>query len=262
MNKGGFKLSISIVDAFIVLFVLMGGIVGYKHGAIREGTQFVGLIVVLIVSFILKDKLMIILYENLPFFNFFGLIEGLDAVNILFYQLISFIFIFAILTFILRVLIVITGLVEWLLKLTVFFSVPSKIIGIFVGMLEFYVYVFVVLYILNMPVFNLTYVSDSRFGNSVLENTPVLSGLVDGTVTVYTDVWNIIQNRDKRSNSEVNTLVLATLLDNKLITIDSARKLVQSNKIIIRDPSILDEYEDSDSFYDMVKDRYNYVIGE
>lgn len=255
-------MSISIVDAFIVLFIVLGGIVGYKHGAIREGTKFVGIIVVLIISFLLKDNLMVLLYENLPFFNFFGLIRGIDAVNILFYQLISFLFIFLALTFILRVLIVITGLVEWLLKLTVFFSVPSKFIGIFVGALEYYVYVFIVLYVLNMPVFNLTYVNESSFGNSILNNTPILSGMIDDTVNVYTDVWNIIKNRDDRPAKEVNTLVLATLLDNKLITIDSAKKLVESNKIIISDPTILDEYEDNVSFYEKIKDRYGIVIGE
>lgn len=250
-------MSISIVDALIVLLILMGAIVGYKHGAIQEGIKFVGIFVVLILSFILKDKLMILMYENLPFFDFFGFIKGLDAINILFYQLVSFLIIFAALTFILKVLIVITGFVEWLLKLTVFLRIPSKIIGIFIGMLEYYVYVFIVLYILNMPIFNLTYVNDSKYGNSVLENTPILSNLVSDTVDVYKDVWNIIKNKDNKSNREVNSLVLATLLDNKLITIDSARKLVESNKIIIEDNSILDNYKDDGNFYEEIKERYN-----
>lgn len=253
---------VSIVDALIVVIVIMGGIVGYKHGAIKEGTQFIGLIVVLIISFLLKDSLMVVMYENLPFYKFFGLIEGVDAVNVLFYQLIAFLIIFIALTFILRVLIVITGFVEWLLKLTVFFSVPSKIIGIFVGMLEFYVYIFVVLYILNMPVFNLTYVNDSKFGSAILDNTPVLSGLVDDTVNVYTDIFNIIKDRDGKSNSEVNTLVLATLLDNKLITIDSARKLVDSNKIVIDDVTVLDNYKDDGNFYDEINNIYIKEMGE
>ena len=255
-------MSISIVDAIIVLLILMGGIVGYKHGAIKEGTQFLGLFIIVIVSFILKDDLMVMMYENLPFFNFVGFIRGVDAINILFYQLVAFLVIFLALYFILRVLIVITGFVEWLLKLTVFFAIPSKFIGIFVGMLEYYVYAFIVLYVLNMPFLNLTYVADSKFGNSILENTPILSGLVDDTVMVYTDVWNIIKNKDDKKSSEVNTLVLATLLDNKLITVDSARKLVESNKIIIDDESILDEYQEGDSLYDKIRDRYEVIKGD
>lgn len=253
-------MSISIVDAFVVLFIILGGIVGFKRGVIREGVNFVGIIVVFVISFLFKDSLMVMLYENLPFFNFFGPISGLDAINVLFYQFLSFLFIFILLYFILRVLLVITGLIEFLLKITIFFSLPSKILGIFVGALEYYVYVFIVLYILNMPALNLSFVNESKFGNSILTNTPVLSGMVDDTVTVYTDVWNIIRNRKNRSNKEVNTLVLATLLDNKLITVDSAKKLVEANKIIITDPSILDEYEDDGNWLDNMQDRYNFYI--
>lgn len=247
---------ISLVDAFVVLFIAMGAIVGFKNGAIKETTKFIGVFVVIIVSFILKDQLMVLFYENLPFFNFFGVIRGIDAINILLYQLLAFLVIFIALMFVLKVLVVITGVVEWLLKMTVFLSIPSKIIGLFVGVLEFYVYLFIGLYILNMPVFNLTFVSESKFGTAILENTPVLSGLVDDTVEVYSDVWGIIRDKEDKSNKEINTLVLATLLDNKLITVDSAKELVHSNKIIIEDVSLLDEYEDDGTFYDELKERY------
>lgn len=249
-------MNISLLDAFIVLFIIMGCIVGFKNGAIKEGTKFIGLFVVIIISFMLKDKLMVLFYENLPFFNFFGIIRGLDAINILFYQLISFLVIFIAFMFVLKVLIVVTGLVEWLLKMTVFLSFPSKILGLVVGAIEFYVYLFIGLYILNMPVFNLTFVSESNLGQKILEDTPILSGLVDDTVEVYSDVASIIQNRGDKSNKEINTLVLATLLDNKLITIDSARELVESNKIIIEDTSLLDQYQDNGTFYDELKERY------
>ena len=250
-------MNVSIVDAFIIMFIILGAIVGFKQGAIKTGTRFIGLFVVIIISFMLKDKLMVLMYENLPFFNFFGLIKGVEAVNILLYQLISFIVIFIALMFILKVLLVVTGLVEQLLKMTIFLSIPSKILGLFAGALEYYVYIFIVLYILNMPVFNLSFVNDSNLGNQVLETTPILSNIVDDTVNVYSDVWNIIKNREDKSNSEINALVLATLLDNKLISIESAKDLVESNKIYIEDPSILDGYEEDESFYDKLKEAYD-----
>ena len=249
---------ISLVDAIIILLILMGGIVGYKNGFIKEGMQFVGMLFIVIVSFLLKDSLMVLLYENLPFFNFFGFIKGISAINILFYQLIAFLIIFLALTFILKVLIVITGFIEWMLKLTVFLKIPSKILGIFVGILEFYVYTFIILYVLNMPVFNLSYVADSKYGEAILNNTPILSTMVDDTVKAYTDVWEIIKNKDDMTNTEVNTLVLVKLLDNKLITVDSAKKLVDANKIIITDKSILDNYSDDEYFYDEILRRYNH----
>jgi len=253
---------LNVVDLFIIIFLILGGIVGFKSGAIKEGTKFIGLFVIIIISFLLKDRLMVLLYENLPFFNFFGIIKGLSSINILLYQLIAFLFIFLVLYFFLKVLIVITGLIEWLLKLTIFLSVPSKLLGIVVGVVEYYIYIFIVLYVISMPIFNLSIANESKIGNFMLDNTPILSNLVDDTVDVYTDVWKIIENRDNKTDKEVNTLVLATLLDNDLITIESARKLVLTNKITIEDESILDNYESDGDLYDKLKDKYDEISDE
>lgn len=239
-----------VIDIIIILLLVMGGIIGFKNGAIKEGTKFLGMFLIIVISFILKDKLMVSLYENLPFFDFFGVIRGFSALNILLYQLISFLFIFGVLVFLLSVLLVITGLIQWLVKMTIFLNLPSRILGAVVGVLEFYVYLFIILYVLNMPVLNLGFVEESNLGAFILEDTPILSGLVDDTVSAYKDVWEIISNRGAMSNKEINTLVLFTMLDNKLITIDSAKKLVETNKIIIEDSSILEEYNESESLFE------------
>ena len=249
-------MNLSLVDLLIIIIIALGGIVGFKNGAIKEASKFLGLFIIVIISFLLKDKLMIILYENLPFFDFFGLIKGLNAINILFYQLISFLIIFICLLFILKVLIVLTGLVELLVKMTVFLSLPSKILGAIVGIVEYYVYVFIVLYVLNIPIFNLTFINDSTISHKILTDTPILSDLVEDTVDVYSSIWEIIQNRENKTNKEINTLVLASLLDHRLISIESAKKLVESNKIIIEDNTILDNYEEDSNFYDYIKEKY------
>lgn len=238
-----------IVDIIIILLILLGGIQGFKNGAIKTSMRFVGLFIVIIISFILKDRLMVMMYENLPFFDFFGLIKGIDSINILLYQLIAFVVVFSLLMLVLRVLVAVTGIVEWLLKKMVFIGIPSKILGMVVGGVEYYVYVFIVLYVLSVPVLGLTFIDDSRLGSFILDKTPVLSELVDDTVKVYSDVWNVIRNRGDLSGQEINTFVLATLLDNDLITISSARELVRSNYITIKDNSILDKYTDDDSFF-------------
>ena len=250
-------MNIELVDLIIIIMIALGALVGFKNGVIKEGTKFIGLLIVIIVAFLLKDRLMIAMYENLPFFNFFGLIKGIDAINILFYQLLSFLIILIALLFILKVLVVITGLVEVLVKMTVFLSLPSKILGAIVGAIEFYVYIFIALYILNMPILNLKYVNDSVIGTKILSDTPILSELVDDTVSVYSDVWKIIKNKEGKENKEINTLVLASLLDHKLITIESAKKLVESNKISITDNNILNNYNENNNFYDYIKEKYN-----
>lgn len=250
----------TIVDLIIIIFIILGAVIGFKQGAIKTGVNFVGICLVTIIAFIFKDKLMVLLYEHLPFFNFFGLIKGITATNILFYQIVSFVIIFIALTFILRVLIAITGLVEWLLKLTIFLSLPSKILGAIIGAIEYYIYVFLVLYILNFPVFNLTMIQDSKLNNYVLNNTPVISDYVSDTVDTYTKVYNIIKNRENKSDTEINTEVLITLLDNNLISVESAKRLVEQNKIIITDKSILDNYEESD-IYNYLNEKIYSKIG-
>lgn len=250
----------TIVDLIIIVFIILGIIIGFKQGAIKTGVNFVGICLVTIIAFVFKDKLMVLLYEHLPFFNFFGLIRGITATNILFYQIISFIIIFMALTFVLRVLIAITGLIEWLLKMTIFLSLPSKILGAVIGGVQYYVYVFLVLYILNFPVLNLEILKDSKLNNFILNNTPVISGYVSDTVDTYSKVYSIIRNRKNKTDSEINTEVLITLLDNRLISVESARKLVFQNKVIITDEKILDNYKESE-LYNYLDDQVYSKIG-
>ena len=42
---------VGIVDILIVAFVALGGFVGFKNGAIKEGTKFIGLFAVIVISF-------------------------------------------------------------------------------------------------------------------------------------------------------------------------------------------------------------------
>lgn len=254
-------MTMTIIDLIIIIFIILGGVIGFKQGAIKTGVNFVGICLVTILAFVFKDKLMVLLYEHLPFFNFFGLIKGITAANILFYQIISFLIIFAALTFILRVLIAITGLIEWLLKMTIFLSLPSKIIGAIIGVIEYYIYVFLVLYILNFPVFNLTELNDSKLNDQILNNTPIISGYVSNTVNTYSEVYKIIKNRENKTNTEINTEVLITLLENKLISVESAKKLVFQNKVLITDETILDNYQESEIFNYLNEEIYNKIGG-
>lgn len=231
-----------IVDIIIILMVILGAVVGFKDGFIKRTTSFLGTFVVLAISFALKNPLSVLMYENLPFFKFGGLIKGIDIINILVYELLAFFVVAIALSFILKVLITITGLIEKLLKMTIFLSIPSKILGIFVGALEYYVYVFLALVFLNLPAFNIEIVRESELANKVLNETPFLSGLVSTTVDTYTEVYDVLHDNNNMSNVEINEKVLDLLLEKEVITVDSAQRLVDMNKIYIEDTSILDKY--------------------
>lgn len=231
-----------IVDIIIILMIILGAVVGFKQGFIKKTTSFLGTFLVVVLSFMLKNPLSVVMYENLPFFKFGGIIRGIDIINILIYEFLAFIIVAAALTFILRILLVLTGLVEKLLKMTIFLSIPSKILGIFIGALEYYVYIFLALVFLNLPAFNIEIVRESNLANKILDNTPILSNLVGPTVDTYTEVYETLHDVNNMSNVEINEKVLVIFLDKGVITVDSAQKLIDMNKIYIEDKSILDRY--------------------
>ena len=230
----------NVVDVIIIALLILGGVAGFKAGVIKKLTDFIGMFVVIILAFYLKNYISVIMYENLPFFNFFGLINGIDALNILLYEVIAFLVIFIALLFVLRVVLMLTGLVEKILKATVILSIPSKLLGIVVGVIEMYVYLFLILVIVSLPIFDSSFLKDSKMNNFILNNTPVLSGVSEEIIDIYGDVYNIIDNRKNKTNEQLNEEILKVLIDKKVVTKESAKKLVDKNKIHINDKSIVE----------------------
>lgn len=230
----------NVVDVIIIALLIVGGVAGFKAGVIKKLTDFIGMFVVIILAFYLKNYISVIMYENLPFFNFFGLINGIDALNILLYEVIAFLVIFIALLFVLKVVLMLTGLVEKILKATVILSIPSKLLGIVVGVIEMYVYLFLILVIVSLPIFDSSFLKDSKMNNFILNNTPVLSGVSEEIIDIYGDVYNIIDNRKNKTNEQLNEEILKVLIDKKVVTKESAKKLVDRNKIHINDKSIVE----------------------
>ena len=180
------------------------------------------------------------MYENLPFINFGGFIKGIEAINILFYEVLAFIIVFSLLMLILKIVLMLTGLIEKILKATVILSIPSKILGIVVGAIEMYVYVFLVLVVITLPIINVPYVRDSKVSSFILNNTPILSSVSEEMVDTYNDIYKVVKDKDSKSNEELNDEVIKLLLDKKVITKESLNKLIDRNKIHLNDKSILD----------------------
>lgn len=230
----------NVVDIVIFIFLALGAVGGFKAGVIKKTADFVGTFLILVLAFYLKNYLSVIMYENLPFFDFDGLIKGVDALNILMYEIIAFVIVFIALLFILKVILMVTGLIEKILKATVILSIPSKLLGIVVGAVEAYVYIFIVLVIITLPVFNISYVRESKVANFMLDNTPILSSISEEIIDIYGSVYEIIDDKDDKTNEELNEEILKLLIDKEIVTKDSARKLVERNKVHINDKSIVE----------------------
>lgn len=237
----------NIIDIAIILIILMGGVIGFKQGAIRKIVSIIGAILVLVISFKLKNYISPYLYRNLPFVGFLlGKIKGAQIVNIILYELIAFSIIAGLLGLIYNILLKITGIFENILKATVILSIPSKIIGFIIGLIEEYIWVFVALVVLSLPAINFKMIKDSNVANFILNNSPILTKGAEKTLTVYNGIYDIIKSDGEISNAEVNKRSLILMLDNKMITVESIDILIEKNKIELKEISFLDKYREEE----------------
>ena len=234
----------NIIDAIIFLIILMGAVVGFKNGVIRQTVSLVGFLLVIILAFILKNPLSLWMYEHLPFFNFWGILKGVTVINILLYEVLAFLILVAIFSIILKIILMAAKIIEKILEFTVVLGIPSKILGIFVGALEYYLFVFVLLYVVTLPIFDTKSIKESKFAVNILEKTPVLSSYTEDATKVLNDFVALKDKYEKPSNSEeFNKDALKVLLDYKVVDVKSVDKLVERNKIKINDiEEILKDY--------------------
>lgn len=234
----------NIVDAIIILFLLSGAVIGFKRGFTRELVSLIGFFAIVILAFILKNPVSIFLYTHLPFFKFGGILKGVTVLNIVLYELIAFLFMIIILTTIVKILTVVTNLFEKILKMTIILSIPSKIAGAVIGVLESYVWLFIALYILSFPMFNIELLNNSKFKDDILKNTPLLSGYIEPTVKVLNEFGDLKNKYETTANAlEFNRETLDLFLKYDIITIDSVDKLIEQDKLKIDNvDEILNKY--------------------
>lgn len=236
-------MNINIVDAIILLIILLGGLLGFKEGVIKKLTSIIGLIVVVILSFILKNHLSVIFYENLPFFDFWGAFKGIQVLNVIFYEMLAFLIIASVLTIVYRIILGITGIIEKILKATIILSIPSKILGFFVGLVEYYIWVYLFLFVLTLPVFNIKMIYESKTAVYMITKTPILSKYTGKTLEIYNDLYSVIDNKEGKSSEQINEEAMKLMLKHDIISTESAHKLVEKNKVNVVDDSFIDTYK-------------------
>jgi len=222
------------IDIIILIFLAFGAILGFSRGFTKQLVCFVGMFLVIIFSFILKNPVSVFLYTHLPFFNFGGIFKDLTVINILVYEVIAFFIVFFILLIIYRILLKITNIFEKILKITIILAIPSKLLGALLGIIENAIYVFVVLYILSLPMFSFKEVRNSKVGEVILKNTPILNTICDKSLLIFNEMVDF-KNEYKNSSDmkEYNKKVINRMLDNNIITEENLQKLVSQKKVKI-----------------------------
>ena len=135
----------NIVDVIIILLIFSGALLGFKRGFTRQLVSLGSFFATVILAFLLKNPVSILLYEHLPFFKFGGILKGVTVLNIALYEVIAFFIMVLLISLLFKVLTIVTNLFEKILKMTIILSIPSKIAGAIVGVIESYIWVFILL---------------------------------------------------------------------------------------------------------------------
>ncbi|MBQ9011347.1 MAG: CvpA family protein [Bacilli bacterium] len=237
----------NILDILVIILLIVGAIVGYRQGFTKSLVNCVGLIAVIILSFLLKNTVSKFLMLNLPFFDFWGMIKGVSVLNIVMYETIAFILVMVVLFLVLKILLVVTTVFEKILQMTIILGVPSKILGAIFGIIKYYDIAFIIMYILALPTFaDSDIVKNSKFQKPILENTVVLSTLIDRSLTVY-DEFSVLGDKYKENEDKngYNFEALDLFLKHDLVKLDTVKELVQKGKIKIDNvEKILDKYKE------------------
>lgn len=235
----------NIIDAVIILIILAAGVNGLKNGVIKQLVATVGFILMIIIAFYLKNPVADFLSMNFPFFKFGGSVVA--SLNILLYQGIAFILVVLLLELILGIIIKVSGLIEKILKFTVILGIPSKILGFIVGLLEGFAIVFLALFILKQPQFNIDIVNESKFADPILSSTPLLSNVAKPLVSTINDTYALVveHNEKKISDEELDYKSIELMLKHKIITPSYTRKLVDKGKIKVNGiDSLINKYSE------------------
>lgn len=236
----------SLVDILIIVFILIGGFVGWKRGVIKEAVSAVGIVLIAVLSFVLKNPLSVILYENLPFFRFGGIFKGVTVLNIALYELVAFLIVFSILMILWKIVLLITSLVQKIIDATIILGFPSKILGFVIGIIKNYLICFIVIYILVLPIFSVREVVESNYANFILNDTPIVSSLVDSNSEFVDEFLSLKEKYDNTDSADkFNYDTLDLFLKYDIIDIKSARRLRDKNKLKIDGiDNLLKKYEE------------------
>ena len=198
----------NLVDAILIVLLLVGVLGGIRRGAIKSLVELVGSVLILFLSWTLKGLLANVLIGSFP-----NLAKN-PAISAVLYHVIAFVILLIAFSIIYKIILGLTDFVERVFDITVVFGVASKIIGGIIGLIESYVIMLFILFILSS--FNIEIINESKINNFILEKTPLVAPMVK-------DSWKSIKDVYNNNNVEQS---IQTLFENKLINEDNMNKLM------------------------------------
>ncbi len=234
----------NFIDFFVIIILILGLLIGFKRGFIKSVVILIGTILVLILSFYLKNPIAVLMYEKLPFFSFKGHFAGVTVINILIYEAIAFIIVYSVLLLLFKVVLVITKIIDKLLNSLIVLTLPSKILGMIIGGLEALVIVFIFLFVSIQLGFFAEDIQKSKYGSMIVKDMPLLSKPTKKVYLAFEDIYKLKDEyKDSKDKSEFNKKAFDTLLKYEVISVESADKLIITGKLKMDDADdIVEKY--------------------
>ena len=228
------------VDATIVISLIIGALFGFKKGIIKGIVSLGLLIVAIIAAWFLKNPIAAIMYTKLPFISF---TSSTSIINIIIYEMIAFLIIAIILLLIVKLIMFFTGLIDKILSLTKVMGFASRILGLIFGFIETYIFIFIGLFLM----YNFTNfykdIDNNTLALRMLDSTPILSPMIEKEKGAFDEIY-ALKSEYKEDDEEYNKKVFEVLIKYKVISVNTAKQLVNEGKIKIADANeIIKMYE-------------------
>lgn len=233
----------SIFDILIIVLILFGMYLGYQRGVIKELSDFAILLFSMIIAAPVSKLLCALLYPLLPFYNFTGSIKGLKSLNIILYRVIFYFLILIILISIIRTVLLKLGLLRKIIDTMVEAGIISKLLGLLVAFPLMIVFLYNVMFLLNIPFINLDFTNDSKGYKMILEKTLIISKQNERVYLCENDAKKIVNgkyNTDKNYKI-ANDKILKSSIDHKLISYKNVKKLRDKKKLNGKRKTVVDE---------------------
>lgn len=224
----------AIVDIVAILALLLGAFLGYKKGAISSLVHLIGLLAIVIVAYQFKDKLADIFIKYLPFFNFGGNLKDLYALNFLLYEGVAFIVIFVLLYCLLNILLNLSGFIDLLLKVTIIFDLPSKIVGAILGAVQAIIYIFVISFTLLTIGQTQGVVMDSTISRGIVERTPIVNMVFRTGIGAAENVYLSVEKYkpgEEGKMMEVNLEIIRSLIKYEVVSSGLVNECINNGKL-------------------------------
>ena len=228
------------IDIIIIVLLLLGALFGFKKGIIKSIISLALVIIAIIIAWFLKNPIASIMYTKLPFFNF---TSSTSLINIIVYEMIAFLIIAIILLILVKLIMFFTHLIDKILSISKSMGLLSKVLGMIFGFIEMYVFIFIALFIMYNFTNIYKSIDNSTLALRMLSSTPVLSPMIESEKDAFDEIYNL-KNSFKEDDEEYNKQLFETMIKYKVISVNTAKQLVNDGKIKINGAEeIIKKYE-------------------